>query len=415
MSEYISNTDPVTCDLTEVARAIMTGRQARESITLHRNIIDNVTPFQAMVVLDRLITEGNSVAEVKEATGKILNIFHRSLSNFEWEKPGEGHFIHYLMLENREVEKRIETLRELTKRFFNGTGEDHDHLRLRMLEVITDLKPYELHYQKKENILFPFIEKAFPSYRCLKIMWSFHDDFRHGIKSLEEILSQASPAKEKLNREVGKLFFTVLPVIFREEQIVFPVAMRALPVGAWQEMLSQVAEEEWCYIEPPSAGTSPGSGPRTTAGQETGSDVAGPAGETYLGTGSLTAAQITLMLNRLPVDITFVDENDEVRYFSGTKERIFPRSKAIIGRKVQNCHPPESVHVVEDILNAFREHRKDHADFWINMRGRFIHIRYFAMYDAGGAYRGTIEVSQDVTGIRDLEGENRLLDWDNPD
>lgn len=165
-------------------------------------------------------------------------------------------------------------------------------------------------------------------------------------------------------------------------------------------MLSQAAEEEWCYITPPLKAP--------TSRNGTGAS----AGETDLGTGSLTAAQITLMLDRLPVDITFVDENDEVRYFSGTKERIFPRSKAIIGRKVQNCHPPESVHVVEDILKTFREHRKDHADFWINMLGRFIHIRHFALYDAGGAYSGTIEVSQDVTGIRDLEGENRLLDWE---
>lgn len=423
MSEYISNTDPVNRDLTEVARAIMTGRKARESITLHRDIIDNVTPFQAMVVLDRLITDGASVAEVKAGTGKILNTFHRSLSSYEWEKPGEGHFIHYLMLENREVENRIETLRELTKRFFNGTGEDENHLRVRMLEIITDLKPYELHYLKKENILFPYIEKTFPSYRCLKIMWSFHDDFRQGIKTLEKILSHASPAKEKLNREVGKLFFTVLPVIFREEQIVFPVAMRALPAEAWQEMLSQAADEEWCYIKPPAKGPSQGSGPGTAAGPGTGAGVAssseatdsatgGSAKETDLGTGALTAAQITMMLNRLPVDITFVDEDDEVRYFSGTIERIFPRSKAIIGRKVQNCHPPESVHVVEDILKAFRERRKDHADFWIKMRGRFIHIRYFALYDAAGAYKGTIEVSQDVTGIRELEGENRLLDWE---
>jgi hypothetical protein len=412
MSEYISNSDTVTRHLTEVARAIMTGRKARESITLHRDIIDNVTPFQAMVVLDRLITEGASVAEVKAGTGKILNVFHRSLTSFEWEKPVEGHFIHYLMLENREVEKRIETLRGLTKRFFNGTGEDENHLRVRMLDVITDLKPYEFHYLKKENILFPYIEKAFPSYRCLKIMWSFHDDFRQGIKSLEEILSHAAPAKEKLNREVGKLFFTILPVIFREEQIVFPVAHRALPAEAWQEMLSQAANEEWCYIIPPVKESGAGAAASPGAGHEAGSCVAGSTGVTDLGTGSLTAAQITLMLDSLPVDITFVDENDEVRYFSGTKERIFPRSKAIIGRKVQNCHPPESVHVVEDILKAFRERRKDHADFWINMRGRFIHIRYFALFDAGGAYSGTIEVSQDVTGIRDLEGEKRLPDWE---
>jgi PAS domain S-box-containing protein len=132
---------------------------------------------------------------------------------------------------------------------------------------------------------------------------------------------------------------------------------------------------------------------------------------TDLVTGALSAEQIVLMLENLPVDITYVDENDIVRYFSGVKHRIFPRSKAIIGREVQNCHPPDSVEVVERILQAFRDHERDHADFWINMHGKFIHIRYFALYDASGKYRGTIEVSQDVTGIRSLEGEQRLLDW----
>ncbi|HBL72177.1 MAG TPA: hypothetical protein DD409_04455 [Bacteroidales bacterium] len=113
----------------------------------------------------------------------------------------------------------------------------------------------------------------------------------------------------------------------------------------------------------------------------------------------------------MPVDITFVDENDEVRYFSGAKHRIFARSKAIIGRTVQNCHPKESVHIVNAIVEAFKAGEKDHADFWIPIRDRFIHIRYFALRDANGTYKGTIEVSQDVTEIRHLQGQKRLLDW----
>lgn len=113
------------------------------------------------------------------------------------------------------------------------------------------------------------------------------------------------------------------------------------------------------------------------------------------------------------MDITFVDENDEVKYFSGSKHRIFPRGKAILGRKVQNCHPPESVQIVNEIVAAFRSGKKDHAGFWIKMKGRFIYIRYFAMRNEHDEYRGTIEVSQDVTEIRELQGEQRLLDWDN--
>lgn len=131
-----------------------------------------------------------------------------------------------------------------------------------------------------------------------------------------------------------------------------------------------------------------------------------------LDTGQLSIEQINIMLKHLPVDISFVDESDELRYYSDTPERIFTRTPGVIGRKVQNCHPPKSVHVVQRILEEFRKGRKQVAEFWIEMKGRFIHIRYFAMRDADGNYRGTLEVSQDVTEIRKLEGERRLLDWE---
>ncbi|MBN2417138.1 DUF438 domain-containing protein [bacterium] len=130
-----------------------------------------------------------------------------------------------------------------------------------------------------------------------------------------------------------------------------------------------------------------------------------------LSQGALTMEQIDLLLKNLPVDITFVDENDTVRYYSDTPERIFPRSPGIIGREVQNCHPPKSVYIVEDIIKKFREKKKTVAEFWIQMDGKFIHIRYFPLYDKSGTYRGVIEVSQEVSNIKKLEGERRLLDW----
>jgi PAS domain S-box-containing protein len=399
MSELIANSEHIPVGLMKFARGIMTHADAREIIREHREVIDTVTPFQAMVVLDNLISEGFSVAEVKAGVGKILNMFHRGLSSSRPDSPGESHFLHYMMLENREAEVRIENVRSIAKRFFNGKGEDIEQLRSEMLGAVRALEPYELHYIKKENILFPYIERTFPSYGCLKVMWAFHDDFRQSLGTLKGLLSEPDLSRETLNKELGRLFFTVLPVIFREERIVFPVAMKAIPGEGWDEMLQQGSELGWCYI----------SGPeriKPISHKTMHSEL------TDLVTGALSAEQIVLMLENLPVDITFVDENDIVRYFSGEKHRIFPRSKAIIGREVQNCHPPDSVEVVEKILQAFRNREQDHADFWINMRGRFIHIRYFALYDPSGAYRGTIEVSQDVTEIRSLEGERRLLDWE---
>jgi PAS domain S-box-containing protein len=126
----------------------------------------------------------------------------------------------------------------------------------------------------------------------------------------------------------------------------------------------------------------------------------------------MSAEQALFIFNTLPVDITFVDENDKVRFFNRAKERLFPRSPAIVGRAVQNCHPPESVHLVEKIIESFRLGKKDRADFWIQMKGMFILIQYYAIRNEEGEYKGVLEVSQDVTDIRRLEGQKRLPDWE---
>lgn len=128
--------------------------------------------------------------------------------------------------------------------------------------------------------------------------------------------------------------------------------------------------------------------------------------------GVLTLEQVNLIFTHLPGDVTFVNESDEVVYYSQTKERIFPRSPGVIGRKVQNCQPPKNVDTVQRILNEFPAGYKEVADFWIQMRGKFFHIRHLSLRDNSGNYRGTLEVSQDVTAIKKLDGQKRLLDWE---
>lgn len=138
----------------------------------------------------------------------------------------------------------------------------------------------------------------------------------------------------------------------------------------------------------------------------------GTTGVIALGCGTLSPEIIDLLLLHLPVDVSFVDENDEVAYYSATKDRIFTRTPAVIGRKVQNCHPAKSVHQVNMIIESFKKGEKDSAEFWLEVQGRFIVIRYFAVRDGSGAYRGTLEVSQDATSIRAMSGDKRLLDWE---
>lgn len=199
-------------------------------------------------------------------------------------------------------------------------------------------------------------------------------------------------------------------MFYKEENVLFPAALERLSKEEWAAIRAQEAEVGYCYVEPgdqwpPAAPAEPAMSPAKTEA----------ADERLLSlkTGTLTAQEVNWLLTHLPVDVTYVDANDEVRFFSETRERIFPRSAAIIGRKVQKCHPPASVHRVQQILDSFRAGKRDVAEFWIQMKGRFIHIRYFAVRDEHGEYQGTLEVTQDITHIRTLEGEKRLLDdWE---
>lgn len=399
MSEFINNNAGRINQLYNYSHRLIDGENGKALVDEYREYIDTVSAVETMQVLDQLLVNGYPVEVVKKNVGKIINIFYKSLNNLKWNKPAEGHFLYYLMQENREVEKIMDELKLVIKTLYNSKHKDEPALLTRMHHLITRLHDYELHYIKKENILFSYLESAFPQYRCLQVMWSFHDDFRKLLRSIGTILESSHPDKELLNGELGKLFFVVLPIIFREEQIVFPVALRALPDQAWDEMMLQSFETGWCY------------GVKPEHKEKKSELFSNDNGFVNLDTGLLNPEQLMLMLNTLPVDITFVDENDEVRYFSGMKHRIFPRSKAIIGRKVQNCHPPESVHIVNQIIDEFRKGTKSNADFWITMKGRFIYIRYFALRHENGNYKGTIEVSQDVTEIRTLQGERRLPDW----
>jgi DUF438 domain-containing protein len=211
---------------------------------------------------------------------------------------------------------------------------------------------------------------------------------------------------EEFNYAIGTLYFSVYPLIFREENILLPVAFDELPEEAWAEMLGQSADIGYAFIRPD--------------GQKPKEENAAPLkpvsensslmkGFIDLGTGTISVEQIKMIFNNLPLDITFVDDKDEVCYFNDSKTRHFPRSRAIIGRKVQNCHPPESIDVVNRIMDSFRNGTRDCESFWIETKGKFLHIRYFAVRDEAGQYLGTLEVSQEVTEIRGLEGEKRLL------
>jgi DUF438 domain-containing protein len=294
------------------------------------------------------------------------------------------------MLENRQAEVILAEIECI---------EDLKTERDRLAALVDKIAAIDRHFLRKENQLFPVLEArgiSGPS----KVMWALHDDIRAMLKAVKDKVRKGTIQPLEL-----KTLITMLrDMIYKEEHILFPMTLETLSDEDWAKVMAGEAEIGFSWIEPDRGWKPTGAATQVEM-------LAGKVGSLNLDTGQLTLEQVNLILTHLPVDISFVDENDEVVYYSNTEDRIFPRSPGIIGRRVQNCHPPKSVDVVEKILHEFRSGSRDSADFWIQMRGRFIHIRYFAVRDREGKYRGCLEVSQDVTGIRGLQGEKRLLDW----
>jgi DUF438 domain-containing protein len=253
-------------------------------------------------------------------------------------------------------------------------------------------------------------------------MWGKHDEIRAHLRNVGDRL--AARDWEGLSDRFKALASAVKKMIFLEEKILFPTSARKLDVADWARIKNGEPAIGYAWVKPSDlwdAKLAKAMGaPITTSSPEVPYSAPGGAvssGETSatsvpLSVGRLSPEQIDLMLRHLPLDVTFVDENDRVLYYSEGKERIFPRSPAVIGREVQNCHPPKSLNVVNDIVRAFKDGTKDVAEFWIQRtNGPFVHIRYFAVRDAEGKYRGVIEFTQEISRLRALEGERRLLDW----
>ncbi len=349
-------------------------------------LIRDVSPYEIAQMEQQLISEGMPEKEVKQLCSVHVEVFKESLEKKTLPGLPAGHPVHTLMLENRFAEgimDEIECLEDSAK----------------LPELLGRLSEVDRHFLRKENQLFPILEAkgiSGPS----KVMWALHDDIRAMGK---DVAAKAAEAAAR-DIEVKAYLHMVRDMIYKEEHILFPMALETLSDEEWLKVKKGEEEIGYAWVEKVEEWR-----PSGLAGQAIAEEK---IGSLNLDTGQLTAEQVNLILTHLPVDISFVNENDEVAYYSQTKERIFPRSPGIIGRTVQNCHPPKSVDVVEKILQAFKSGEKDSAEFWIQMKGRFLHIRYFAVRDSKARYRGTLEVSQDVTEIRALEGQRRLLNWD---
>jgi DUF438 domain-containing protein len=276
-----------------------------------------------------------------------------------------------------------------------------------MRTIQAELAPLEVHYLRKEYLVFPYLEKA-GIMGPPKVMWGVHDEIREKIRAAGELLEGAAGiGADELRLGIDAVVVPMLEQIEgmtgKEDKILWPMAMQHLSEQDWGAVKRQWDEHGGGLVEPqgswmPSLPVLPAA-PVTVPSDDA---IAFPSGH-------LSLRQLTSMLDTLPFDVTFVDADGRVAYFSEGSDRIFARNRTILGRRVEDCHPPKSVHIVERVVDELRSGRRDVAEFWIRMGERFVHIRYFAVRDEGGEYLGVVEVTQDIAPLRELEGERRLL------
>ncbi len=363
-------------------------------------LIKDVSASEISEMEQNLIDEGMPESEIKRLCDVHVEVFKQSLEEQKKPEVEPGHPVHTFMLENRKTEKIIKQLNAVVEKIGEPTEDNiFDEQKKNFEDLVEQLSEINLHYLRKENQLFPLLE-AHDVSGPTQVMWELHDDIRSLLKQVKTHLSENNVIDAI--KSVRELIQMITDMIYKEEHILYPMSLETLSEQDWVKVKKGEEEIGYSWVHP-----GEGWAPEESVSDETMKD----SGLLSLDTGTLTLDQVNLMLKHLPVDISFVDANDEVAYYSDTAERIFPRSAGVIGRKVQKCHPPKSVHIVKKIVSEFKAGTKDVAEFWIQLNGKFIHIRYFAVRDKQGKYRGTLEVSQDITDIKKLDGERRLLDW----
>ena len=408
MSELIDNRARRVQMLKDVITELHNGTPAQEVKAKLRTLVCETDHSEIMAMEQDLMAHGVPVGEIQRMCDLHSQVTREVLVTLPGKPLTPGHPIDTFRRENEAVRGVLRRMRLA----MNEAGKVADPTKtsaslLDWQQALNDLMDLEKHYQRKEHLLFSCLERhgiTGPS----KVMWGKDDEIRELLKNLARALrAQGDGADWRLTAtEAGEAAANAVEeMIYKEEKILFPLCLDKFTDEEWGEIWESSPRYGWCLVEPREGFCPPK--PSTTGELKTRN-----ASGIQLPTGHLSLDQLRSIFSTLPVDITFVDADDRVAFYSEGPDRLFARSKAVIGRKVQNCHPPRSVGIVNRILSDFREGRQNVVEFWINLRGRFVHIRYFAVRGEENRYLGTLEVTQDVTNIRALEGERRLLQYD---
>lgn len=409
MSEFINNKEKKLNLLKEKIRNIGDESETdavREELKL---LLHEVSYEDVIMVEQELFEEGINKDKMLELcdihTAALKGLINPKSKNQE----SPGHPVHTFKKENQAIKRELEIITTLINQTADlNDDDDASELFIKIRAGFNNLMDIEKHYLRKENLLFPFLEKSGitgPS----TVMWGKHDQTRDMMKNCISVLSSSPKINTGDASGVIKLLLnpalkSIDEMIYKEENILFPMSLDTLQDKDWAQILNQSDEIGYCLFAPTENWK-----PESTNGDSLPEII--DFSKVKLPTGVFNLNELSSLFNALPFDITFVDKDDTVKFFSHGEDRIFQRNKAILGRKVQFCHPPSSVHMVEQILDDFKSGAQSAASFWINFQGRFIHISYYAVRDESKQYLGTLEVTQDLTELKKLSGERRILEY----
>lgn len=389
--------------------------EARKAL---KDRVQHLAPYEIAIIEQEMVEETEDEC-IKEDIQAMLEVFQDVLVTKDQELP-ENHPISCYRRENAKMKELLLSVEDLVQ---------YPVIKNQWLELYEELLKFKIHLSRKQNQLYPVLEKKGFT-RPTTTMWTLDDFIRDEITECYNLLLEDK--EEAFIGKQAELVADVRDLMDKEENILYPTSLEMISNEEFRYMAEGDREIGFAYItvEPEkspkqnishtaSQSTSPLSGLSSAPGFA--EELAGLLGKygfnnkeekLNVTTGQLTLEQINLIYQHMPVDLSYVDENELVCFYTDTKHRVFPRSKNVIGRDVKNCHPKASVHIVEEIIKKFRSGEQDKAEFWINKPDLFIYIVYYAVRDENGKFRGVLEMMQDCTHIRSLQGSQTLLTWE---
>ncbi len=409
-----------------------------------RQVLSGISPLEIPLIEQELVREGVSAKDIAKMCDLHVELFREAVKGtdeLEEKDLPDGHPLKTLYLENKEIMKDSEML-NLYGRTLATTRDER--MRAEILgvleEIVGNLRRVGFtHYNREEMLTFPYIERRGLT-AIATVLWTKHDEIRFMVKYLTELLRKRDEMPweefvERFKAKTGEAAFALSDMVFRENNIYYPTLKALLGDGEWKAIRMQEDEMTFYKVNPPA--WDPGEDVKPLHPWEINPELSVEEllnlpkevqqalkgqplefdrselkrnGDIDLGTGYVSVEELKAIFEALPVDVTFIDRNDRVRFFS-PGERIFDRTMSVLGRPVQLCHPPKSVHIVNKILRAFKEGRKKEATFWLRLGPKYVYIRYLPLFDENGNYIGTLEITMDIAPYKAIEGEKRLLDW----